>query len=503
LTSNIISKTSNLFGNVTESVTFRGKQTSAGFELMLANLKSSAAATNEVPKSDVKPFSQKLARSSANKPVNTADTNQKTEAAKPFAGAVETKQKQEVVTEKSTPTDTATDETVDETTDKTANEFIDNNVLERLVSLVSVVSEIIMDKLDLSVEDFNKLLADQNMTALDLLEPANLQNFVLANSNEESVLALLTNENLISVMKDLNNQINSLKEDTGILQNIDELKKLITGADIESVKNPDSHKDAQDDMPGIYNPEGQDDNIIDNLADETSLVSNQKDVSKSRLTDNKVSDSDASLTTATKADAVHSSQGSSEKDAFDNNSADLKDTNPFQAFVDNMVKSVNNSAVSFNDSILQASDLREIANQVIDKIRISVKPDQTSLEMNLTPESLGKVNLTIHSKEGVMTAHFVVENQISKEAIESQLSTLRETLNQQGIKVEGIEVTVSAYAFEQNTDTSDQNQSDTQKDNSGRHITIDEAMTMSEELPGDDSMNVNNELSDNQINYMA
>jgi DNA invertase Pin-like site-specific DNA recombinase len=118
-------------------------------------------------------------------------------------------------------------------------------------------------------------------------------------------------------------------------------------------------------------------------------------------------------------------------------------------------------------------------------------------------ESLGKVNLTIHSKEGVMTAHFVVENQISKEAIESQLSTLRETLNQQGIKVEGIEVTVSAYAFEQNTDTSDQNQSDTQKDNSGRHITIDEAMTMSEELPGDDSMNVNNELSDNQINYMA
>jgi flagellar hook-length control protein FliK len=79
-----------------------------------------------------------------------------------------------------------------------------------------------------------------------------------------------------------------------------------------------------------------------------------------------------------------------------------------------------------------------------------------------------------------MTAQFVVQNEISKEAIEGQLHTLRETLNQQGIKVEAIEVTVSAYSFEQNGQQTSEDQAEAQKNNSGKHITLEEAMNMTE-----------------------
>jgi len=167
-----------------------------------------------------------------------------------------------------------------------------------------------------------------------------------------------------------------------------------------------------------------------------------------------------------------------------------------------MVRTVAQSESSAIEGQGMVADLREIAYQIIDRIKLSVTPDQSSLELSLNPESLGRVKLTIESSPGGMTARFAVENQISKEAIESQLGALREALNQQGIKVEAIEVTVSTYAFDQNSNSSDQNQSDSQKSNSGRRISMEEAFTMTEE-PVEDGNAIADRLMSSQINYVA
>ena len=135
---------------------------------------------------------------------------------------------------------------------------------------------------------------------------------------------------------------------------------------------------------------------------------------------------------------------------------------------------------------VQVNDLWEIANQIIERIKVSIKPDQTSMQLQLNPENLGKVNLTVQSKNGVMTAQFVVQSELSKEAIESQLPMLRETLNQQGLKVEAIEVSVSTYAFDQATQNGSGNQADTSESNqTQKKITFDEAIQMSEEEESD------------------
>ena len=86
----------------------------------------------------------------------------------------------------------------------------------------------------------------------------------------------------------------------------------------------------------------------------------------------------------------------------------------------------------------------------MEQIKITIRPEQTNMELQLNPEHLGRVNLTITEKEGMMTAQFTTQTQIAKEAIESQMAALRESLQNQGIKVEAIEVTVSEFGFERN-----------------------------------------------------
>ena len=72
------------------------------------------------------------------------------------------------------------------------------------------------------------------------------------------------------------------------------------------------------------------------------------------------------------------------------------------------------------------------------------------MEMQLNPENLGKIYLNVSEKEGVVRAQIAAQNAAVKEALETQVMELRQSLNQQGIKVDAIEVTVATHEFEQN-----------------------------------------------------
>ena len=101
-----------------------------------------------------------------------------------------------------------------------------------------------------------------------------------------------------------------------------------------------------------------------------------------------------------------------------------------------------------------------ITKQVVNQVKLTMKNDVTSLQMQLYPEHLGKVSIQVVSKNGVLTAQIAAENEVAKAALESQLATLKESFDSQGIKVQSVEVMVSTNAFEQNqqsnTDKSDQ-----------------------------------------------
>ena len=91
------------------------------------------------------------------------------------------------------------------------------------------------------------------------------------------------------------------------------------------------------------------------------------------------------------------------------------------------------------------TDVREIVYQVVQRIRVQLNPDSSSLEMRLNPENLGRVSINITSKAGVMTAEINTENRQAREAIESSLQILKENIEAKGIKVEAVEVRVSDF----------------------------------------------------------
>ena len=96
------------------------------------------------------------------------------------------------------------------------------------------------------------------------------------------------------------------------------------------------------------------------------------------------------------------------------------------------------------------ADAMELIEQIARQVRVTVSAGATSMELQLNPENLGKIYLNITEKEGAIRAQFAAQNQTVKEALETQVAELRQTLNQQGIKVDAIEVTVASHEFEQN-----------------------------------------------------
>lgn len=97
-------------------------------------------------------------------------------------------------------------------------------------------------------------------------------------------------------------------------------------------------------------------------------------------------------------------------------------------------------------------NIQEVIDQIGEYAKLSVGNQVSTMEMQLNPENLGKLFVTITSHNGEITARIAAQTQLAKEVIDSQISQFRENLGQNGIKVEAVEVTVSTHEFEQNLD---------------------------------------------------
>ena len=91
----------------------------------------------------------------------------------------------------------------------------------------------------------------------------------------------------------------------------------------------------------------------------------------------------------------------------------------------------------------------EIMNQIVEYMKINLKADTQTMELQLHPASLGTVNVQIMAKDGGLTAHFTTQNEAVRAVIETQLIQLKNQFEEQGIKVDAVEVTVANHAYGQ------------------------------------------------------
>lgn len=130
--------------------------------------------------------------------------------------------------------------------------------------------------------------------------------------------------------------------------------------------------------------------------------------------------------------------------------------NALNLFTDRLSKAFEQNGVETTASVQRT--MTHIVEQIVTQIKIRVLPETTSMELQLNPASLGRVNLQVSSANGVATATLTVENQMAKEALESQMITLKETFDEQGLKVDAVEVTVSEFGLKRDNGQPQQEQ---------------------------------------------
>jgi hypothetical protein len=85
---------------------------------------------------------------------------------------------------------------------------------------------------------------------------------------------------------------------------------------------------------------------------------------------------------------------------------------------------------------------QKVVEQIVEGARIQVANGQTKAKIFLQPPSLGKLNLQIITREDQVKVTFFAENFQVKEIIENNLSQLRQSFVEQGLRVDNFDVFV-------------------------------------------------------------
>ena len=339
-----------------------------------------------------------------------------------------------------------------------------------LKSVENVANEItneitneVRDILGVDDETLANAMTALGFSALDLLDTSNLAKLVLTINGSSEFTDLLTDENMM-------NQLNSLID---VVENInwEELTGMSKEDFATALANSMQQSDIEDENLMTTVSDGETFSVIQEDASDgqvnvqTDVSDNITDVSDN-ITDvsDNITDAKQDVAVAVEKNQNEAEQGSAQTDSdagknmseeiaestvSDDDAVSSRQTNVQNNFIQNMEQaaaSVEQTQSARPDTV-RVQQMVDIVNQVVEKIKVSLGTESTSMEMQLNPEHLGKVLLNVSSKNGMMTAVFSVQSEEAKAALESQMFTLRENLELRELKVDAVEVNVSDFDF--------------------------------------------------------
>ena len=161
------------------------------------------------------------------------------------------------------------------------------------------------------------------------------------------------------------------------------------------------------------------------------------------------------------ADAKDSPSLNSGKDT----STDLFD----KAITDNKAasdtKNVSKANPQFTSYLTKAFNAEEnILNKIISQTTLRMTGTRKEINFNLTPPELGEVKISLKEQDGILTAKIKVDNEVIKEIVESNIGSLKTSLNQH-LKIDRLEVEVREDADQKNLNfNADNNNSNKKSD---------------------------------------
>lgn len=331
--------------------------------------------------------------------------------------------------------------------------------------------EAVAEKLGISVEELEQFMEELGISAVGLLDQSNIQPLVMAVVGETDELNLLTDGELYQTVQDLTQTVGELLADVQTELQVDDDGMAEILQQMQMTEPAELQKSLLGDAENSDGPIV----LVEGMSDQNSQTVQQAVVSQtSQMQVNERAE-------AVSADAQGKVFESAEAEADGQPEIAVPETGREEKALaqgresgENHMFSQNfsgqNTQVFSNDLIqteqslpLETADTQRIMEQITEYIKIEAKPEMTEMELQLQPETLGTINIRLSSKEGAVTAYFTAQNDEVRAAIETQVVQLKESLNDQGIKVEAVEVTVASHEFERNL------QQDSNGENEGQY----------------------------------
>ena len=329
----------------------------------------------------------------------------------------------------------------------------------------------VAEQLGVSEDSVKDMMESLGLTAFDLLNPENLAQLAMQLTGETSPMDLLMNDQFQGLMQQMDQLGGQLANELNLQPA--QMEKLIAQMDI--LQTPETLTDEEmqvltdevqpmDKQADVFQKEPKSDEV----RTQQPQTKETKQTAEQQTMEQQTDAGDADVDSQT-GDQVKSAQP--EKMTADRNNSDVAKTQNVVQMQDTAgVQTMVHAADVTSETSYISVDTMDLLEQVAEQIRVNVSEGTSSMEMQLNPENLGKVYVNISSKEGMIHAQLAASNEAVRAALETQVADLRQNLNQAGVKVDAIEVTVASHEFEKNLEQNQENekqQGERQQEQSG------------------------------------
>ena len=344
--------------------------------------------------------------------------------------------------------------------DSTSNKTVEYEKLstkdDRIPKVTGKTDDADMQKVDQAVEEFAKevqkevkellgvddaqleaAMKELGLTYQDLMDPVNLANLVMNLTGEEDQLGLLMNADFQELMQNVEVLSKNLLQELGMTpQEVAEVfAQLEQNAAQITEEVPQQMQEVTDTQADVLKVQQTDDvQITEQKSQVTGLTETNAAATESVESDGNVQNVEEPVSQEVRVenDQTASQQEGQQEEAPENSMTTEDDASLLQQN-DTTEKSIftehtfqqtvqtirtDNITAAPTTAVPQnvVFNTLDVIRQVSEFTRVMYQGDTTSMEMQLNPENLGKIYVQVTAKEGVVTAHLAVQNEIVKEA---------------------------------------------------------------------------------------
>lgn len=373
------------------------------------------------------------------------------------------------------------DKTIRKETNETTTEQTEKVVAE-VEEFSEAVTDVLAEELHVTKEEIEAAMEELGLTFMDLLDNSNLAKLAMKLTGAENVNQLLCDETFVNVLQQMNELGATLLQDVQMTS--EELVNLHRTLDVPKFEDKGVRDVAELPVEDVVDEFTDGKEVLEEATtDVDEVLQNVVEKAESEqalgnaMADGEEAGFSESENEQNSSQYLKTSQGQFVSEMQNQETAGLQNVGAKDVFDGfNQVETV--------QVLPPQVTVADIMEQFVEHARMTASIDTTKFEMQLNPEHLGKLYVEIIENEGAIQAKIQTQNLVVKEALELQIADLKMNLNQAGVKVDSVEVTVASHEFERNLeqDANSQKQQESAQPKTNRHRNI--SLNSLDELSG-------------------